>query len=103
MSEADDATCMTGSVIVNGKEIRVSVDTIGVMHIRREVRNEELRLDLVRRSSRVDRDRELKSMRQCLACSVLYIELIDEKGQELLMEFRPPGGQLLNVVKDEPV
>ena len=94
MSGADDATCMVGLVVINGQEIPVRVDTIGVMHVLRQVSNEETRLEVFRRSAQLDPKRELKSLRQCMACSTVYIEQIDENGQMLLMEFRPSSGQL---------
>ena len=93
MSGADDATCMLDSVVINGQGIPVRPDTIGVMHVVSEVSNEELRMGLVRQNALVDPRRELKSLRQCMACSTVYIEQIDETGQTLLME-RRLGGQL---------
>ncbi len=94
MSGADDATCMLGSTILDGQEVRVSPDTIGVMHVLREITGKEVRLEIVRRSALVNPGRELRSMRQCVACSTVYLEQIDEDGRLFLMEYRPRGGQL---------
>ena len=89
-----DATCMVGG--------DVRVDTIGIMHVLHEVENERLRLVFVRENERMVREfgpaarRDVVSMKQCEACSRVFVSMRDDFGQDLLMERDPADGGSLD-------
>jgi hypothetical protein len=97
-NEPAHATCTLGSVILEGREVRVAPETVGVLHILEEVRSERIRLIILKTHEETNRltglQRELVALRECTNCHTVYVETRDEDGVQFLNEHRR-GGTLL--------